>query len=74
MSHRLTTQTGFFESDSAKRLHAGNNPQRAEKSPLQHLIGKHKTILSTMRLLLLEAWQMHPRFPSTRQEYSTRID
>jgi hypothetical protein len=52
MSDRSTTQTGVFENDSAKRLHPGSFPGGAEKSALQHSIGKHKTILPTMGMLL----------------------
>ena len=61
MSDRSTTQTGFFESESAKRLHPGSHPEGAEKSALQHLIGKPKTILPTMGVLLPEAWRIHPK-------------
>jgi hypothetical protein len=61
MFDRSTTQTGFFQSDSAKRLHPGSHPEGAEKTALQHLIGKPKMILPTMGVLLLEAWRIHPK-------------
>ena len=38
----------------------GSHPEGAEKSALQHLIGEHKTIPSTMGMLLPETWRMHP--------------
>jgi superfamily I DNA and/or RNA helicase len=61
MSDRSTTQTGFFQSDSAERLHPGSHPEGAETSALQHLIGKPKMILPKMGLLLPEAWRIHPK-------------
>jgi predicted RecB family nuclease len=38
----------------------GSHPDGAEKSALQHLIGEHKTIPSTLGMLLPETWRMHP--------------
>ncbi len=38
----------------------GSHPPGAEKSALEYLLGKHKTIPETMGLLLPETWRMHP--------------
>ena len=61
MSDRSTKQTGFFESDSANRMHPGSHPEGPEKSALQHLIGKPKMILPTLGILLPEVWRVHPK-------------
>ena len=39
----------------------GSHPPGAEKSALEHLLGKHKTIPSDIGMLLPETWRMHPK-------------
>ncbi len=39
----------------------GSHPEGAEKSALEHLLGKHKTIPAELGLLLPETWRLHPK-------------
>jgi uncharacterized protein len=39
----------------------GSHPDGAEKSALEHLLGKHKTIPQDMGFLLPRTWRLHPK-------------